>query len=71
MEGKINRLFWINYVFFCVGIVVFLELTGLLDLSTMDTTEDMIFITFLIICGIVMRYWFRANPEEVKRIFKL
>lgn len=72
MEIKLtlNKVFWLGYVFFCVVSTLIVQLLGLIDVRTMDRPAQIIFIGALILSGMVMRYWFRSNPDEVKKLFK-
>ncbi|HEY0961149.1 MAG TPA: hypothetical protein VGE69_02210 [Pseudomonadales bacterium] len=70
MEQKNERRFWTVFVLFCVLMVTAGEMSGVIDLSTMTRAEHVIYTTALVLCGVVIRHWFRNNPEEVKKLFK-
>jgi uncharacterized membrane protein len=70
MERKNEIRFWIVFVLFCVSMVTIGELVGEIDLPTMSRAEQVIYTAALVLSGIAMRYWFKNNPEEVRKRFK-
>lgn len=66
MEIRItrNRAFWLAYIVFCVAVVTGLQLTGEINLATMDRGQQLIVTALLVACGVVWRYWFKINYRQ-------
>lgn len=69
MEVKLtpNRVFWFAYFLFCVFSTTLAQLLGVIDVPMMSRAEHIIFISSLILSGMVMRHWFKVNYKDMAR----
>lgn len=68
---RIDKIFWVGFVWFCLVSVAFITVFDLIDFAKLGPTEDGIVVGFLLICGLLIRFWIYKNPEEMKRRFKI
>jgi hypothetical protein len=60
---RINLSFWIAYILFCVLGILGLQLTGKINLATLEFAEQVILTVTFVSCGIVIKHWYDKNPN--------
>ena len=50
---RVDKLFWIGFVFFCVSTMGIFKLFNFVDISKLGLAEDGILVGALLLCGVV------------------